>query len=221
MGDRFMNGFGCPVDRAYLPAFASRSFDVGDMLYGDKESVASGAPKLGSWAIQINRAGPSGWGQPLDISVYFGSWTKAEKRATTFGSLYMVLWRGDIALLDKEDPEPLMPPGSLAGMLRAHASKFRESLGPSTFVALLDFASAAHRKKLVWLKSRFKKHHEVPRERFTDFGLVEPTPPTVSLWVFRRPDGSEITPDQLREALGLPPPKKPGSFSPSRHGLLL
>jgi hypothetical protein len=186
MGMNFITGFRWPVPLAFSSAVAACRFEQGDVLYSDAcaygawPTAAEGSGRELGHAIQVlaptrtTRAttveGPgkrffSNWDSDVELEVSTRADGRRARLVTTQGRLFTCLWRGDVALLDREGdpPDPPVLQRDLHSRLEEAIPVVREKLPGGSddclFVWAVDESSDA---------SRIKAHaiEEVLRARF-------------------------------------------------------
>ena len=175
----FFEGFAWPVPRAFTSAVTAFRFESGDVLYSDASSYLKRPrkPKKGLRAIQVlerlaNSAGSSSasegeprranWESRIRVSVLDLASGKSTEVELTQGELFVLLWRGDEAVLLAGSGEvPAMPRTAreLGQSLEAardaillRSKPARKSRRGSRFLFVVDESSDASRAKALTIE---------------------------------------------------------------------
>lgn len=180
----FFSGFKWAVPRAFSDAVALCRFEEGDILYDTEKAyyddwekasqfiehslqvryparVSGGATEKGAGVFGSN------WGSEVRVDLYKNlEKVDVGQIHTTQGRLYTALWKGDIAVLDKESEEPVIPLSvqDVTKILKQATEKAKElSVGFPVFVMARDLSNPVSREKFSKILTALKKNlHNQP-----------------------------------------------------------
>ena len=184
----WISGFSWPIPRAFSAAVSHCRFEQGDVLYAEPGGYGTwgtkppGGPFLQvldppktARALSADTDGDRfsvGWASPVTLQVFAEALDQPIQKTTSQGRLFTVLWRGDLNVLEPDQPEPLVP-GSLRelhGRLSEAVPNlsrrlFKGRTRPNGLILLLavDDSSESGRGKSDAIEARLSDHFGVRR----------------------------------------------------------
>lgn len=175
----YFDGFKWAVPKAFSDAVSLCRFEEGDILYDTKKAYEGEWETASSnveYSLQIKFPARVQGGTTEKGGGIFGSNWVSEVRLdlyerlekvgvgqiqTTQGRLYTALWKGDLAVLEKEAEEPTIPL-SVQDVTRALEEVSRKakdlSVGFPVFVMARDLSNSVSREKYSKVLAKLKSH---------------------------------------------------------------
>lgn len=150
-----LNGFAWGVMRAFADPLSVCRFEEGDVIHGPKHSLQVRSPRRGT-AIKADEeqesAFAANWNSPAEIMLVEQKSGDSRNIRTTQGRLYCLVWKGDLNVLEGNDPPIPLLVGSLLSQLTEIASSIVASLPPTArggFVFVTPYCTVSRR---LWTK---------------------------------------------------------------------
>lgn len=244
----FFSGFKWAVPKAFSDAVSLCRFEEGDMLY-DTEKAYDGdwerAKKFIGHSLQVKyptrvtggaseKGGSvfnSNWRSEVRIDLYQNLEKVGDNQIyTTQGRLYTALWKGDLAILEKESEDPAAPltVQDVTRTLEQTSQKAKElSVGFPVFVMACDLSNPVSRDKYLKVLTKLKKHlYDIPiilTPKMAGLIQFKDVAPTVDVAFFPMNETSaEELYDLVRSAVYVPSKDaKKEMFRISAHGIII
>ncbi len=202
IGMEFFSGFKWAVPKAFSDAVSLCRFEEGDILYDTEQAYDDDwgkASKFIEYSLQVKFPTRVSGGAEKGSGVFNSNWCSEiridlyknhEKVGvgqiqTTQGRLYTALWKGDLAVLEKESQEPPVPltvQDVTKNLEQAHQKAKELSVGFPVYVMARDLSNPVSRDKYSKILTKLKKHlHNTPsilapeKSGISKFDIIAPT----------------------------------------------
>jgi len=230
-------GFAWGVVRAFADPLTVCRFEEGDVIHGPRHTLQVRSPRRGATVKadeEQESAFATNWNSPAEIMLLEQKSGDSRDIRTTQGRLYCLVWKGDLKVLEGDDPPLPLLVGSLLSRLPEVTSSLVNSLPPTArggFAFVTPYCTAS---RSLWAK-RSAIHGALAQFDAKDVGLRLDKAglhdhgafaPTIELSCFVCSGGVKKSAIEaaLKTALHKPNKDKKtdrDGFQLKRHGLLL